>query len=261
METSGATSWSFFAAVTVAYLAACGGWLLLLRVRPGWWPKHPAMRTDHKWVDLLMVVAGAALVIGIGQIWRAGWLLPQPEGLAGDCLWQVNNLIIYAPIFVIIGFRRQSTGTAYLSARRLPVKILVGVGLGLVAVMIYWALRGELDRLPQLAAESFKRRNLTNFLPVFLEGVVMAFAFVRIRWAIGLWPALVAPAVLFALAHVPRQIDSGLALPEMAAYFAVTSFVAFAVLFTLHRSQDVIWLSIVHYLMDIAIGAFSAGST
>ncbi|MCH8007157.1 MAG: hypothetical protein IH888_13185 [Planctomycetes bacterium] len=53
----------------------------------------------------------------------------------------------------------------------------------------------------------------------------------------------------------------GLALPEMAAYFAVTSFVAFAVLFTLHRSQDVIWLSIVHYFMDIAIGDFSTGST
>ena len=42
----------------------------------------------------------------------------------------------------------------------------------------------------------------------------------------------------------------------MAAYFAVTAVITVAVLHVLERSQDVIWLGLVHYLMDVAIGAF-----
>ena len=49
----------------------------------------------------------------------------------------------------------------------------------------------------------------------------------------------------------------GLAAPEMLAYFVLTSGVAAAVLFVLERSQDILWLGGVHYLMDVAIDAFS----
>ncbi len=98
--------------------------------------------------------------------------------------------------------------------------------------------------------------NLRNFLQVFLEGVALAFAYVRLRWALGRWTARIAPGLLFAAAHIPRQLESGLGAPEMVAYFIVTAVVTFAVLFTLERSRDVIWIGVVHYLMDIAVGAF-----
>ena len=42
----------------------------------------------------------------------------------------------------------------------------------------------------------------------------------------------------------------------MTAYFVVTGVVTVAVLHVLERSQDILWLGIVHYLMDVAIGAF-----
>jgi hypothetical protein len=256
MEPDQESLWWLFGPLIAAYLATCGGWLLAHRLRPGWWPQRPALRTDHKWRDLAMVFVAAVLVLGLGQMWRAGWLLPEPSGWMGDVAWQVNNLIIYAPVFLILAHRGQSSDTVYLSAKGLPVKLAAGLVFGLLGVAVFLALRGELDSLPSVALGTVRPENLRNFLPVFLEGVVLAFAYVRLRWAVGPWPALMAPGLLFAAAHIPRQIESGLGVPEMAAYFVVTAGVAVAVLYTLQRSRDVIWLGVVHYLMDIAIGAF-----
>ena len=248
--------WLLFGPLIAAYLAACGGWLLMRRVKPGWWPPSMPQHTSRTWLDFAMVFVVAAMVIGLGQFYRAGWLLPPRSGALGDVFWQLNNLIIYAPVFVILVHRGQSTETIYVSPKGLAVKLAAGLVLGLVAVGVFLALRGQLAAFPGVAAASVHRENLRNVLPVFLEGVVLAFVFVRLQWAFGRWPALVAPGVVFAAAHIPRQLDSGLGLPEMAAYFAVTAGIAFAVLYTAQRSRDVIWLGIVHYLMDVAIGAF-----
>lgn len=249
--------WSLFGPLIAAYLAACGGWLLMYRMRPAWWPPPPALRTERKWLDLGAVLLTAVLVLGLGQLWRAGWLLPSRDGALGDILWQFNNVIIYAPIFLMLFARRQSIETVYLSLDGLPVKLAAGVVFGLCGLAVYLVLRGEPGRLPGVLAEAVRGASLRNFLPVFLEGVALAFIYVRLKWAFGQWPALLGPGVLFAAAHIPRQIDSGLAAPEMIAYFAVTAGIAFAVLYTLDRSRDVIWIGVVHYLMDVAIDAFS----
>ena len=256
MDSAPETLWMLFGPLIAAYLAACGGWLLLRRLRPGWWPQQMPQHTNRKWLDFTMVFVVAAMVIGLGQVWRAGWLLPPRSGALGDLFWQLNNLIIYAPVFVILAHRGQSIETTYLSLKGLPMKLAAGLGFGLVAVGVFLVMRGEPARFPGVVAASVHRENLTNFLPVFLEGVVLAFAFVRLQWAFGQWPALVAPGIVFAAAHIPRQLESGLGVPEMAAYFAVTAGIAFVVLYTVQRSRDVIWLGIVHYLMDVAIGAF-----
>ena len=248
--------WFLFGPLIAAYLAACGGWLLARRLKAGWWPQPMPQHTNRIWLDFTMVFVVAAMVIGLGQAWRAGWLLPPRSGALGDLFWQVNNLIIYAPVFVILAHRGQSTDTVYVSLKGLPVKLAAGLVFGLVAVAVFLVLRGQLAAFPGVAAASVQRENLRNFLPVFLEGVVLAFAFVRLQWAFGQWPALFAPGVVFAAAHIPRQLESGMGVPEMAAYFAVTAGIAFVVLYTARRSRDVIWLGIVHYLMDVAIGAF-----
>ena len=248
--------WLLFGPLTAAYLAACGGWLLLRRLKPLWWPQSMPQHTNRKWLDFTLVFVVAAMVIGLGEAYRAGWLLPARSGALGDLFWQVNNLIIYAPVFVIVAHRAQSTETIYVSPKGLPVKLAAGLVLGLVAVGVFLALRGEPGRFPGVVAASVHRENLRNFLPVFLEGVVLAFAFVRLQWAFGQWPALITPGIVFAAAHIPRQLENGLALPEMAAYFAVTAGITFVVLSTVRWSRDVIWVGIVHYFMDIVIGAF-----
>ena len=243
--------------MTVAYLAACGGWLLAHRLRSSWWPPRTALRTDRRWLDLAAVFVAAVLVLGLGEVWRSGWLLPSAAGWLGDLLWQCNNVIIYAPIVGLLVVRRQSTRTVYLSADGLPVKLAAGAVFAVLGVLVFLVLRGDPGRLPGVLIESVRAKNLRNFLPVFLEGVAIAMMYVRMRWAFGQWPALLGPGMLFAAAHIPRQIESGLGPPEMIASFAVTSGIVFAVLYTLERSRDVIWIGIVHYVMDVAIGAFS----
>ncbi len=248
--------WTFFGSIVAAYLVACGGWALTFRLRPGWWPPSEPPRTQRKWLDLALVVVVAAAIIGIGEMWRRGWLLPQPAGWVGDAAWQLNNLLIFAPLFVALGARRQSTETVYLSGRGLPIKLAAGAFLGVLAIATFHLLRGEPRSITATLAEAGRWQNLKNFLPVFLEGLAVVYAFVRLRWAFGEWPALLVPAALFAAAHIPRQVQNGLAPELMAVYFAVTAVITVAVLMTLARSRDVVWLGIVHYLMDIAIGAF-----
>ena len=215
-----------------------------------------ALRTDRKWLDLAAAFVAVVLVLLLGQVWRSGWLLPAAGGWLGELLWQCNTAIIYSPIFGLLVVLRQSTRTVYLSADGLPVKLAAGVVLAVLGVFVYLVLRGDAGSLPGVLAESVRAENLRNFLPVFLEGVAITMLYVRLRWAFGQWPALLGPGMLFAAAHIPRQIASGLGPPEMIAYFAVTAGIAFAVLYTLERSRDVIWIGIVHYLLDVAIGAF-----
>jgi hypothetical protein len=257
MEPEAGSLWSLFGPLIAAYLAACGGLLLALRLRPSLWPPRTPLRTDRKWLDLGAVLVAVVLVLALGQLWRAGWLLPSRDGWPGDMLWQCNNAIIYSPILLVLAVRRQSGRTVYLSLDGLPVKLAAGAVFGMLGVVLFLALRGEAGRLPGVLLASARTESLRNFLPVFLEGVALAFMYVRLRWAFGQWPALLGPGLLFAAAHIPRQLESGLGAPEMIAYFAVTTGIAFAVLYTLDRSRDVIWIGIVHYLMDVAIDAFS----
>lgn len=84
----------------------------------------------------------------------------------------------------------------------------------------------------------------------------LAFFFVRIRWAIGLWPALLIPALLFAAGHIPNSLDASRSVVYIVTFSVSNALLATGILYVAQRSQDVIRPGIVHYLMDIAIEAF-----
>ena len=241
--------------LVTAYLVVCGGWLALATWRPALWPPATPPSTDHPYRDAALAILAIAGVLLLGQAYRAGYLLPTSGESVGRLAWVVDNLLIYSPIALVLAIRRQSPRTVYLSADALATKVAFGLGLGVLSVLLFLLLRGEPGRVMEILASAFEGKRGANFVPVFLEGVALAFAFVRLRWAMGLWPALVLPAVLFALAHVPGQIQEGRVLAEMAAFFVLNSVLVSLILYVAQRSQDVIWLGIVHYLMDIAIQA------
>jgi hypothetical protein len=120
----------------------------------------------------------------------------------------------------------------------------------------YLALRGEISQFRAVLIEVATISSLGNFVPVFLEGVAVAFGFVRLRWAFGLPVALIVPGLFFALAHVPREINEGRSILVIAAFFVFNSALLPAILYTVDRSRDVVWIGIVHYLMDVATRAF-----
>jgi hypothetical protein len=255
MQDPQSATWHFLAPVAVAYLAACGGWLCYDRMRGLTRGQRPRDESNRPWLDFALAIAAAAGIFALGEVYRRGWLLPTGNDWRGRLGWTVDNLIIFSPIAAVLVLRRQGVDTLFLSAYRLPEKIVLGVVLGVASLSTYSAMRGEIDQIGPRLAASVEPEKLVDFLPVFLEGVALAFGFVRFRWLVGTAAALVVPAMLFAAAHVPGQVANDRTLVYMAVFFAFNSTLAAAILWTVARSRDVVWIGIVHYLMDVAIEA------
>ena len=64
------------------------------------------------------------------------------------------------------------------------------------------------------------------------------------------------PCLLFAIAHVQRGIDSGQTTSELIAFFVLNTALPFVIFLTVVRSRDVVWIGLVHYLLDVATRAF-----
>jgi hypothetical protein len=245
----------FLAPVAAAYLAACGlylayDWRAKLSHREG-----PLAESDRPNLDLLLVLVAGGAIFLLGWAYRAGWLLPTGSSVLGRIGWLVDNCIIYSPIAFVLAVRRQGTRTVFLSTRRLGEKFLLGLALGVIAVTLYGALRGEIAEVPGYLISAPAADKAVDFLPVFLEGVALAFAFVRLRWRVGVAAAIAIPSVLFAAAHVPGQIEAGRDLAHIVVFFAFNTVLPAAILWTVAQSRDVVWIGLVHYLMDIAIRA------
>jgi len=241
--------------VVVAYLLACGGWLAYDRFAGLRCSEPPAPRSERPRLDLLLALAAAAGILALGAVYRQGGLLPTGSGWIGRGAWMVDNLIIFSPIAAVLLLRRQGLDTLFLSATRLPEKIGLGLGLGVISLALYSAMRGETDLIASRLASALDADKLVNFLPVFLEGVAVAFAFVRFRWLVGTLVATLVPAVVFAAAHVPGQLADERALAYMAVFFVFNSVLTGTVFLTIARSRDVVWIGLVHYLLDVAIEA------
>ena len=250
------TATSFFLApVAVAYLTACGLWLVYdwrMRLSADEAPLAPS---EHPYWDFLLTIVACAGIFLLGAAYRAGWLVGASETAAGRIGWLVDNAIIFSPIAAALFIRRQGPQTIFLSAKRLPEKILLGLALGVLAVSLYSGLRGELGEVPGYLRSALTVDNLVDFVPVFLEGVALAFAFVRLRWVVGTAAAIAIPALLFAAAHVPGELEAGQGLPHIVVFFTFNTALSGAILWTVGRSRDIIWMGLVHYLMDIAIRA------
>lgn len=244
----------FFVPVAAAYVAPCAVWLALCSRQPRLWVAPQQLETQRPWLDLGLALAAAVGILLLGAAYRGGYLVPRAIGPPA-LVWLINSLIIYSPLALVLLVRHQPAVTAFVSPARLPKKLAWGIGGGALSLVIYLALRGELDSLGGILSKSIKPQQLVHFVPVFLEGVAVAFVFVRLRWALGLWSALAVPALLFAVAHIPGQLAEQRGFGEIAAFFALNSVLPAAVLYVAQRGQDVIWLGVIHYFVDVAIQA------
>ena len=81
-------------------------------------------------------------------------------------------------------------------------------------------------------------------------------AYLRLVGNDGEAPSWASRAVFFAAAHIPGSLEEGRSFAYIAAFFVFNGTLTTAILYTVQRSRDVIWIGVVHYLMDIAIEAF-----
>jgi hypothetical protein len=245
----------FFGPVAAAFTTVCGGWLVYDWLRGLSAAEPPLGSSDRPMFDFVLAVAAAGAILLLGAVHGQGWLLPTGSSWLGRIFWILDNAIIYSPIAVVLFARRQGPQTVFLSRHRLVEKIGLGLSLGVVAVAVYFALRGESAQFATCLAAAFAPEKLVNLPAIFLEGVAVAFVFVRFRWLLGTAGALAVPCGLFAVAHMPGQIAERRAILEIGAFFLFNTSLVAAILWTVQRSRDVIWIGLAHYLMDVAIRA------
>lgn len=242
--------------IAASYFFAAGGWLLITRWRPSLRPAPILLQSNHRYLDFGLSAVAVLLILFFGQLYRMGWLLStKGNSWLHELAWLIDNLIIYSPIFLILALRRHSTQTIFLSGEAWPKKVALGLGLGIPSVLLFLGLRGELSQFGSILAGAIQFRRLVNFVPVFLEGIAVAFLFVRLRWIIGIWLAILVPALLFGLAHIPGQLQEGYSLWAIGIFLLLNTGVVTAVLYVVQYSQDILWIGLVHYLLDIAIQA------
>ncbi|MEM9856583.1 MAG: hypothetical protein AAF843_04485 [Bacteroidota bacterium] len=242
----------FYLPLIAGYLGACLVTLLLLAFN-----KYEARQSDYRpakpWLELVLSLIVVVAIFIIGRAYTAGFLIPSE---LNPIAWMINNLIIYSPIFIFLLLRKQPTETLWLSKQAILLKIFAGVLSSLVAVLIFTMLRGEAERTFVVIRRALTLEALSNFVAVFLEGVALAFLFIRLKWTTNLRVALLVPAVLFALGHLPGMLAEGDPWWHMVLMSTATGLVTIIVLYTCYQIKDILWIGIVHYLMDVAISAF-----
>ena len=246
----------FIVPLTIAYGTICALWFLLNRIKKSW-PITPISTPGKPWIELGTAMIAVIGILVIGQLYSAGYLLKNTasETLA-RWVWPLNNVIIFSPILLTLLLRRQGPSTIFLSRKGILIKVVFGFASSCGGIFIFLLLRGELERIVEVAHHAISPSALTYFPAVFFENIALAFLFVRLKWAVGIKWAIGIPAVLFAFAHVPGSLAEGDPLIHIITFFFLTGGLTTFILYTAYRSRDIIWLGIVHYLMDVTIKAF-----
>ncbi|WP_421764272.1 type II CAAX prenyl endopeptidase Rce1 family protein [Ekhidna sp.] len=256
METIMQSNSFFILPLTLAYLSICIAWFWLDKKGKSW-PLESIKSTSRPWIDLWIGLSACIAIMGIGQLYSAGYLIPRSESTIFNqvVIWPLNNVIIFSPIFLILIIRRQSLKTIFISFKSIERKLLFGLIASIIGILVFTGLRGEWARIPEIARSSIQLKTLSNFPAIFFENVALAFLFVRLKWATGIKWAIGIPAVLFAFAHVPGSIAEGDPASHILIFFVLTGCLTTFILYTAYRSRDILWLGVVHYVMDIVIKA------
>ncbi len=246
----------FMVPLTIAYASMCGLWFLVNKQK-NLWALDSIKPSRKPWLDFFLGLITAIAIIGIGQLYSAGFLIPDSENITiNQFVWMANNFIIFSPIAVTLFLRRQSLLTVFISQNQLIAKLIFGVAASIIGIILFLTLRGELSRLPEILSEAVQFKSISYFPAVFFENVSLAFLFVRLKWAVGIKWAIIIPSILFALAHVPGSLAEGDPWSHIVTFFFLTGSLTTFILYTAYRSRDIIWLGVVHYMMDIVIKAF-----
>lgn len=246
----------FMVPIVLCYGIICVMWFLFDKL--GWlWEISPIKSPNKPWAEFMLAMFAAITILVLGQLYSQGWLLPTPDHKVGAGIsWMLNNVIIFSPIWLMTLLRKQSLNTVLISGQDVLKKVTFGLAASIVGILVFIGFRNEWARFSEILTHAVTFESLINFPAVFFENVALAFLFVRFRWTVGSKWAIIIPAILFAVAHIPGSVAEGDSWEHILTFALLTSSLTVLILYTAYRSRDILWLGFVHYLVDVAIKAF-----
>jgi hypothetical protein len=236
-------------ALLVGYAVGLLGWLGVARLHGQLWPRRQSPSFAHPWREVGFALLACGVIVILGQVYVHGYRF-KAQGAFEHPVDALNQVIIFSPIFLLLAIRRQGPGTAWLPADRVWQRLLVGVGLALLAILAFTLTRtGSPDWLT-VVPRVYSPRNLSFAVQVFCEDVAVAILLVRFQAAVGARLSVLLVAFLFAAAHLPTLIALGVPLGETLFLFLDAGLGVLA-LVVLRRSQDVWWFWCLHFAMDM----------
>jgi hypothetical protein len=253
------TSLSFEAAVYAAWTTGISGLLLFIYCRPGMWQSVRPCTLSAPRSEALMALGATLLLLGISVATDhvlADWerRLPWRDGI-----YLGQLLIVYSPILLLMWWRKQGPATCLLRLDKLPCKMLLGVGLSMLAAFVFLAVRGEAGEFSAFL-RTIPRGRPVAMLQTFLEGFALGFLLYRFGAWLGICRSAVIVAVLFMAGHLPNymagtfHLSVGAALAMAIAHAGI----AVLVLVSMWKSQDIIVISFLHWFINGAAGFTTA---
>ncbi len=235
------------AALLIAYSTAFVAVIGIARALPQLWPAPEPAPFTRPWREVGWAMLAAGVVILIGMLYARGWLLPATSRHR-PLLDAINQLLIYAPFPLLLVFLRQSSETAWLPRRNMPLRVAIGLALGLVSLAAYAVTTGS--DWPMLVGQVYRPAHVSYLVQVLLEDIAIAILFVRWQQGLGLRGTLLLVATLFAAAHIPGLLSQGATARGLVPLFADVGLAVLA-LSVLHRLRDVWWFWMVHFALDM----------
>lgn len=198
--------------------------------------------------SFLLLLLSVPLVLGIGQLYMLGWLLPETGPLYIVSI-PVNQILIFSPLLLMIALRNEGWHSVFLPSGNRWGRAIFGLCVATMAVAVYAIARTEIS-VNQAFETVFLPGNMVHVAQVALEDIAIAGLFFRLRAWIGRVPAIGIIAGLFAIAHIPAMLASGVSVDDMASLIIDTA-IGTVVLVGLDQTHDIIWVIPLHYVMDV----------
>lgn len=162
----------------------------------------------------------------------------------------VNQVLIFSPIFLLLALRRQTLSTAWLPTTRVWARVGVGLGLALVAILVFTHVKAGSAPWPVVVSRVYRLANLAFAVQVFLEDIAVAVLFVRFVSALGLRATIILVGVLFAAAHIPAMLQEGQPWNQFVQ-LGLDGALAAGSIWVVQRSADIWWFWMIHFSMDM----------
>jgi hypothetical protein len=220
-------------------------WAVFLVLKPGFL-RQESVVIERPWLELALLALSVAGVIGVGQLYVRGMLLPEE----GEFFQSANQLLIFAPAILVLVLLGSFWRKNFLPLDGAAGGLLLGVGLALAAFTAFVTARHGIGAWPELGRQVASVGNISIVVQVLLEDVLIAALAARLVAATNWMVAIGVTAALFAAAHIPAMLAEGASINDLSSLLLDTG-LGVLVIGAIIVSRSVWWFWPVHAVMDL----------